>query len=187
MKNFQILINLYDFLGMRDSKSPDKKLKFFNIPNLTNIFFLTTFIIQSTAFFLIDAKTFTEYANSGYISVTVTFVAIFMISFTGKSEEIFTFFEGVESAVQKRSVNVSSAEVFMESINGIERFLRLLDHSFHITFACLMLPNLSFMLYMIFTKDLEPEDYILPFYAWLPFNWRTPTGYAMAFVLQCGN
>ncbi|XP_031618676.1 odorant receptor Or2-like [Contarinia nasturtii] len=185
MKNFQILINLYDFLGKRDSKSPDKKLKFFNIRNLTNIFFIATFIIQSTAFLLIDAKTFTEYANSGYISVTS--VLLFLTSITGKSEKIFPLFEGFENAIQKRSVNVSSAEVFMESINGIERFLRWLDNSFHITFVCLMLPNLCFMLYMIFTKDLEPEDYVLPFFAWLPFNWRTPTGYAMAFVLQCGN
>ncbi|XP_031619487.1 putative odorant receptor 85d [Contarinia nasturtii] len=68
----------------------------------------------------------------------------------------------------------------------MEKFTKWFLYSFQITFVFLMLPTLVITLFMFFTKGLRTEDYQLPFYGWLPFNWRTPIGYLIAYALQCG-
>lgn len=53
-----------------------------------------------------------------------------------------------------------------------------------VTLPATMLPNfiLSFLIY--FTTDSESQAFLLVFPIWLPFDWRTPVGYLIAFAIE---
>ncbi|XP_031618108.1 odorant receptor 94a-like [Contarinia nasturtii] len=113
-------------------------------------------------------------------------LSILMCVFISKNGKIYKFFDNIESAIQIRSENASTAAYFTASVEKMEKFTKWFLYSFQITFVFLMLPMLVITLYTFFTDGLQTEDYQLPFFVWQPFNWRRPIGYLIAYTLQCG-
>lgn len=62
--------------------------------------------------------------------------------------------------------NESSNALFIETRDKIEKFSNLIYYANYVTFFCLMLPTPIIMLYTLFSKGLESEDYSLPLYVW---------------------
>ncbi|XP_031634447.1 uncharacterized protein LOC116347847 [Contarinia nasturtii] len=97
---------------------------------------------------------------------------------------MFELFASLETAIEKRLVNPSSKTMFEKVNEKHETFATLVIKSGNFTVLSALVPNLMIMLYRNFTRELHSEDYILPHPVWLPFYWRAPAGYLLAWLIQ---
>lgn len=100
MKIFQALILIFRTEGIF---WPQKyKNHPFNIKNMSIIFTLGIYTILSALFLLLEAKTFSEYGDSFYSTVTTLFCLVIFSLVVWKSAKIFDLIDGLEAIILKR-------------------------------------------------------------------------------------
>lgn len=99
MKILQSIEDLFDFMGIRRQQLPKKHLL-----NLRNILIITLFVqfsVTTFTFFLFKANTFTEYANSFYITATAAFNIFTFPWNISQSRNIFKLIDQMEAIIKK--------------------------------------------------------------------------------------
>lgn len=100
MDIFQFIQKPFGILGIHRSQPNQKNSR--NSRKTLTYLILVHFSIMPIVFFLVQAKTFREYADSFYISATASLkVCTFTVSLW-KISTIFKFIDNVNSAIQKR-------------------------------------------------------------------------------------
>lgn len=106
MNFFQTIKQVLDHMGLNRSQSIEK-FQNINAKILFALFFVclftsVLFLLASVLFFLLEAKTFREYADSFYMSTTLLsgFPNIVMIIL--RVEKLFKMFNTFETAILKR-------------------------------------------------------------------------------------
>lgn len=74
----------------------------FNLKNLTILFISGLYALLAVLFLLIDAKTFTEYADSFYLIATTIFCPVIFNAIVLKTPEVFDLINSFEEIIQKR-------------------------------------------------------------------------------------
>lgn len=103
MKIFQAIILNISNVGIiwpqKHKKHP------FNAKNLTILFNLGLYSVLAVLFLLLEAETFSEYADSFYLIVTNIFCAVLFATTIWKTPKIFELITSFETIIQKRGSN----------------------------------------------------------------------------------
>lgn len=97
---FQLIRKILRILGIKKSNFSDKNM--WNWRKLFGLFLIGFFDIFAWAFFLIDANTFTEYADSFYTSSNFLFAFFLYASFSYNAEKMFNLISDFDNAAKKR-------------------------------------------------------------------------------------
>lgn len=102
MKIFQLLKKPFGVLGIHPPKSFDENP--ITLRRLITLFILIQFSIASIVFFLFEATTFIEYADSFYISATAMLKVCVFSAILWKLIKIFELIENFEEIIQNRAL-----------------------------------------------------------------------------------
>lgn len=173
MKIFQYVQKLYGVLGIHRSNS--NKNNTWNRRKVLTYFMLVQFTGTSIIFFLFQAKTFKEYADSFYISATASLkVCTYTVSLW-KMPKVFKLIDNFENFIQKRKFSFHFIETYRkkliakfqskglesqvskayyEKINEkIEKAFKITQFAFiKISLPAIMLPNCILTYYFVATK-----------------------------------
>lgn len=100
MKIFQTLAKLFENVGISVRQAFGENL--LNKKNVIVFCLLIVFSTLTTAFFLFEAKTFREYAESFYISVSMIMISVCFALFIWKTVKIFELIVTIETIIQHR-------------------------------------------------------------------------------------
>lgn len=89
-------------VGLHEAQAFEKNQHWLNVKVFVALFFIGQFAISSTIYLFIEANTFNEYANSFYLSVTLTTFFTTDSLFIWKAEQIFNMMANFHIAIQKR-------------------------------------------------------------------------------------
>lgn len=105
IKLFQILQKPFAILGISDPQKSQRHQ--FNARNFVCLLFLGLYTILTGLFFLVEAETFEEYADSFYASFSMATIFFTCSSTMSDVVEIYELTSGFEALIQKREPNSS--------------------------------------------------------------------------------
>lgn len=165
----------------------------FNGKNIAILFNLGLFIVLAMVFILLEAETFSEYADSFYLIATTIFCEVMFVVTIWKTPKFFQLINDFETLIQKRESNarlknnftynnfvsnkvkkmiailgiddLSVVSMYEEANKSANKWANMLQISLtNVTFPCVMLPNLILTLYNHFVG--ESDVYLLAFPMW---------------------
>lgn len=102
MKIFETVIIIFQSRGViwpqKYQKNP------FNVKNLLILFILVVYSILTLLYFLLEARTFTEYANSFFTTLTTFFCSMIFAIVISKTPRIFKLIDNLKAIVHKRKL-----------------------------------------------------------------------------------
>lgn len=115
MKIFQYVQKLYGVLGIHQPNA--NKNNTWNRRKVLTYFMLVQLTGTSIIFFLFEAKTFKEYADSFYISATASLkVCTYTVSLW-KMPKVFKLIDNFQNFIQKRKFSFHFIETFRKKFN----------------------------------------------------------------------
>lgn len=103
MNLFQSIRFPFKILGIYELNRSEKHQ--FNLQNCVVLFFLSQYAVTTALFFAIEAKTFSEYANTFYSILTMIFLVFTCAEFIAKATLIFSLIHDFEDAIGERELH----------------------------------------------------------------------------------
>ncbi|XP_055306350.1 odorant receptor 94a-like [Sitodiplosis mosellana] len=184
MKIFDLIRHHFEFVGISTTQTTKHP---FNVRNVAILVTFAQFFISSMAFLLFEAKTIREFADSFYAAATTFGVSNVFIPNIFNMANIFQLIDDSDAIIQKRCHTIFARDIYNHVIERTEKWSK----RFHLIFVKISLPglvgpNFLITLFLCLTSDSGPDAFILPFPVLLPFDWRTPIGYLIAYLGQFG-
>lgn len=126
MKLFQLIEKALGILGIFPPKQPEENPITWR--RLTTLFILVQFSISSIVFFLFEAATFREYADSFYISATAMLKVCTYIVALYKSKKMFGLIQKLEFVIHTRELQFFPLKNWFSNYDDI--FSRLWESNF---------------------------------------------------------
>lgn len=191
MNLFQSGKNYLALLGINSTQNVINARSFF----ASFVFFTNVGLDASFLFY--EANSFLKYANSIFLTATVTMIATIFYIAVLQGPNAFEIIDLFEKLVEKSEYFIIQKLKFTgmrtptlksmceEKNREGEKWSKL---AFLLIAKCtrivLVSPKAMFSYWTYYTTDAGRDAFVLPYLIWFPFDWKTPTGYFVAVVIQ---